>query len=297
MLQINDTGGIVLAEVRTTLSIARLVRFDGFGTSLTSLPSADWFRVDMGITPRAVNACACYPDHWNGHRFDPLGHVFVVPPGERLRVRSDGSAPHTSIVCDLHPELLLAGSEHGLDLDRAQLEASLNLNHRYIQSLLFRLSAEVGQPQFASERFVAHLTAQLGIEIARCLAQALSTKTRSGGLAPWRLRLIDERVASAGEPPTLTELADRCRLSVRQLTRAFKISRGCSVGDYIAETRIDQAKRLLMADHDIRSVATSLGYSSSASFSAAFRRVTGSNPRAFRQRAPRALDPGPDLGG
>jgi AraC family transcriptional regulator len=295
MLQVNDTGGSVLAEVRTTLSIAQLVRFDGFGTSLTSLPTAEWFRVDMGITPRAVNTCGCYRDHWNAHRFDPLGQVFVVPPGERLRVRSDGSAPHTSIVCDLHPELLGAGSEYGLDIGSEQLEASLNLNHRYIQSLLFRLSGEVGQPQFATERFVEHLTAQLGIEIARCFARALDTKAHSGGLAPWRLRLIDERVARPGNPPTLTELADTCKLSVRQLTRAFKITRGCSVGDYIAENRIDQAKRLLMANHDIRSVAAKLGYSSSASFSAAFRRVTGSNPRAFRQRAPRSLGPRSDL--
>jgi AraC family transcriptional regulator len=292
MLQANATGGLVLAEMHSTFSVSRIVRFDDFGTDLTSLPLSDWFLVDMGIMPRAVNAGGCYPGHWNAHRFEPLGHVYVIPPGEELRVCSDGGPPHTSIVCHLHPQLVQAGSERGLQWDSEQLEASLDLNHRYIQSLLFRLAGEVGHPQFASDRLVDNLTAQLGIEVARFFAQTLNTKAHSGGLAPWRLRLIDDRVAKAGAPPTLAELAAMCKLSIRQLTRAFKTSRGCSVGDYIAESRIDQAKRLLMADRNIRSIATTLGYSSSASFSSAFRRVTGKSPRAFRQRAPLSLEAG-----
>ena len=292
MLQGNLAYASVLAELRTTLSIAQVVRFEGFGTSYTEISRHDWFRLDMCITPRPCNASGCYSHHWNRQRFEPVGPVFLVPPGEHLLVRSEEGPPHTSIVCHLHPILLQAGAEFGLEWNSDQLEASLDLNNRYIQSLLFRLSGEVGYPQFASERFVEHLTGQLGIETARFFERATTTKAHSGGLAPWRLRLIDQRFPQLGQPPSLTELARICKLSVRQLTRAFKTSRGCSLGNYIADNRIDHAKRLLMTDQDIKSIARILGYSSTASFSSAFRRITGANPSAFRQRAPLSLEEG-----
>ena len=44
-----------------------------------------------------------------------------------------------------------------------------------------------------------------------------------------RLRLIDERLADDPSAPPLGELADLCDLSVRQLTRGFKVSRACSI--------------------------------------------------------------------
>ena len=41
----------------------------------------------------------------------------------------------------------------------------------------------------------------------------------SGGLAPWRLRLIEERLRELRASPSLSELAALCHLSVRQLTQ------------------------------------------------------------------------------
>jgi AraC family transcriptional regulator len=76
-------------------------------------------------------------------------------------------------------------------------------------------------------------------------------------------------------------------LSVRQLTRGFRASRGRSIGDYVAQSRIDHAKRLLATKQSVKAISYSLGFASPSSFSFAFRRATGETPREFRQRAQR----------
>jgi AraC family transcriptional regulator len=131
------------------------------------------------------------------------------------------------------------------------------------------------------------LAAQMAIELARYCTAIRDTST-TGRLAPWRLRLIEERLAEVKEPPTLAELAALCKLSVRQLTRGFRASHGCSIGDHVAQSRLDNAKRLLATDQSIKAIAYSLGFSSPSSFSYAFRRAVGETPRQFRLRALRS---------
>jgi AraC family transcriptional regulator len=96
------------------------------------------------------------------------------------------------------------------------------------------------------------------------------------------LRLIDERLSEIGAAPSLGELAALCNLSVRQLTRGFQASRGCSIGIYMDHARAILAKRLLQSDHSIKEIAYSMGYNSPSSFSYAFRRSTGMTPSSFR---------------
>jgi AraC family transcriptional regulator len=104
----------------------------------------------------------------------------------------------------------------------------------------------------------------------------------TGELARWRLRLIDERLHDVEQIPTLSELAALCKLSARQLTRGFRASRGCSIGAYVAGRRIERAKQLLASDQSIKTVAYSLGFTSSSAFCFAFRRATGITPGEFR---------------
>jgi AraC family transcriptional regulator len=125
---------------------------------------------------------------------------------------------------------------------------------------------------------------QISIELGR-YCMTVRERPTQGALAPWRIRLIEERLTSADEaskPPTLSELAQACNMSVRQLTRAFRASRGCSIGDYIAQCRIDHAKRMLASDQSIKAVAYALGFSSPSSFSYAFRSATGQTPREYK---------------
>jgi AraC family transcriptional regulator len=232
------------------------------------------------LTPRPHDARACYRDRWGPHRFERIGDLYVLPPGEILQVRSGRGHP-ASILCHLHLEPIRTWLDADLKWPWRQLEASLDIPNPNIRGLLLRLADEARHPGFASEVLVELIAVQLGIELGR-YCKAITEYPVKGGLLPWRLRLIDERLREVHETPTLAELARLCRLSVRQLTRGFRASRGYSIGDYVALVQVERAKRLLATDQSIKAIAYSLGFSSSSKFALAFRRATGETPREFR---------------
>ena len=144
-------------------------------------------------------------------------------------------------------------------------------------------------PGLAATKMLELLGAELAIELGRYCYE-VAERPVTGGLAGWRLRLIDERLDESLAPPSLQELADLCSLSVRQLTRGFRVSRACSIGDYMEQRRMEAAKRLLMEGESVKSIAFAMGFASPSSFTFAFRRAVGTSPSTFRQRQVRVLD-------
>ncbi|HXK22188.1 MAG TPA: helix-turn-helix transcriptional regulator [Myxococcota bacterium] len=243
------------------------------------------YRFGLCLAPGAHVGRARYRDHWNRRRFERLGHAFVIPPGEAVQVVSE-CGRDTSMMCELRAESIRAWLDSDLQWPSHRLEATFDIQNGNIRRLLLRLAEEARHPGFASEMLVELVALELPIELRRTCS-ALGEGPAAGGLAPWRLRRIDERVREVGAAPTLTELAALCRSSVRQLTRGFRASRGCSVGEYVAEIRVEHAKRLLGSEPSIKAIAHSLGFSSSSAFAQAFRRATGETPGQFRQRTSR----------
>jgi len=274
------------AELRVPVATAQLVRFH-FAEPADNLFCHDRYQLDLCLTPRPRNARACFPDRWSPHRFERIGALFMVPPGEAMRARSDDCGQQTSIICQLHPESLRDWFDGELQWDARRLMAGLDIREANIRSLLLRLAEEARNPGIASDVLVELIATQLAIELAR-YSTALDGEARVRGLAPWRLRLVDERLREEGRMPTLAELAALCGLSVRQLTRGFRASRGCSIGEYLESSRVAHARRLLATDQSVKSIAYALGFASPSSFCFAFRRATAETPREFRQRLGRA---------
>lgn len=275
------------AEIRVPVAKAQLVRFDMTGPADNILRDEDSYWLDLCLTPRPPNTRGCFVDHWNPHRFERIGKVFLVPPREAMHAKSDGHSSQASILCHLNPEPLRRWFDADLLWTDRRLEASLDIADANVQGLLLRLAAELREPGFASETMVELIVAQLAIELRRYCG-GVTEKRGSGELSGWRLRLIDERLMEVREAPSLSELAALCRLSVRQLTRGFRTSRGCSIGDYIADSRLEHAKRLLEAEQSVKAVAYSLGFASPSSFCFAFRRATTETPRQYGQRVLRS---------
>jgi AraC family transcriptional regulator len=244
------------------------------------------FRLELCVTPRAPNARGCFVDAWGAHRYVPLGDIVFIPPGRALHVRADAPGGGSAIVCSFggpYAERWLAR----LDWTDQRLEAALDIASSAIRRLLRSLAEEARAAREDSSALMELLAGELAIELARYFAAVEDVPLR-GGLAPWRLRLIDERLKVEGPPPELAELAATCGLSVRQLTRGYKSSRGCTIGDTIAHDRIETAKRMLRGDQSIKSLARTLGFATTASFAVAFRRATALTPRQFRQRIVRS---------
>jgi len=269
------------AEISTPLATTRLVRFHVDGPADHVLRAEEAFWLDLCLTPRPMNARGCFSERWGSERFAPIGQVFMVPPHERLRTLSDGAPTQTSVLCHLLPEPLSQWFEGDLSWTEYKLEAGLDIRAPSIRSLLQRLATELREPGFASETIVELIVAQLAVELARYSA-AVQTRPATGNLSPWRLRLIDERLREVRTAPTLAELGRLCNISIRQLARGFRVSRGCSIGDYVAQCRIDNAKRLLANGESVKATAYALGFASPSSFTFAFRTATGQTPREYR---------------
>lgn len=85
---------------------------------------------------------------------------------------------------------------------------------------------------------------------------------------------------------TVQSLARRCGLSRSKLMRGFRELYQCTVGEVVAERRLQEARRLLIhSDLHIATVGYRCGYTNNASFSRAFARHFGMTASATRRRA------------
>lgn len=82
-------------------------------------------------------------------------------------------------------------------------------------------------------------------------------------------------------------LADRVSMSVRNFARVFTADVGTTPAKYVLHLRVEAARRLLQSSsHDLRHIATAVGFGSVDAMRRAFVRVLGKSPRAMR--APKA---------
>jgi AraC family transcriptional regulator len=270
----------VETERRLPIGNARILHFAILETLEYVLLDEACYRLDMCLTPRPADVRARYRDHWAADRVEPIGTVYLLPPGQALEVRSAPGAS-TSVICEIRADRVAEWLQEDLTwTDRAR-QASLGVRNPDIQMLLRRLADELRSPGLAHETMVELATAQIALELTRFCARVGKTPA-AGGLTPRRLHIIDDRLAQGGAAPSLGELAALCNTSVRQLMRAFRASRGCTIGDYIAQNRVELAKRRLEGEESVKSIARALGFGSPSSFAYAFRRVTGMTPRQYR---------------
>jgi AraC family transcriptional regulator len=215
-------------------------------------------------------------------RHDPeaIGRMWLLPPEQTMQFNSS-QGQSRSIRCALDAGLFdrfLADTPRWRN-NEDLLHAAFNIHGGQTEWLLHRMYGELRHPDFATPQVIETLAKQLTVEIIRTLKlRREETVHFIGGLAPWRLRLIRKRLSSEEALPDLEELADLCDMTVRHLSRAFRSETGETLGKHIEAIMIDRAKRLLVNGTPVRETAAALGYATSGSFAAAFRRATGLLP-------------------
>lgn len=238
------------------------------------------YRLDLSLTGRPANPRAQYSERWAPHRFARVGALFLIRDDEPVRARSEPGSGET-MSCRLKPGALAEWFDGAMRWTDPALEECLDLGSASLKALLNRMVLELRRPGFAHAVMMDAFVMQAAVELSRYCTR-FGERWPEGGLAPWRLRRIDERLADRVDAPTLEELAVLCDLSVRHLTRGFRVSRNRSIADYVADKRLDHARRMLREGRGIKDVAAAIGYASVSSFTYAFRRATGLTPGAFR---------------
>lgn len=128
----------------------------------------------------------------------------------------------------------------------------------------------------------------------RCIEHACSLvilpqdceRGRSSLLADWQVRraktFIADNLDSSLRIETVAKLVN---LSASYFSRAFKATVGLSYSDYVADARIELAKRLLLTtDMPIAEVALTCGLADQSHLTRLFSRSVGLPPSAWRRR-------------
>jgi AraC-like DNA-binding protein len=86
------------------------------------------------------------------------------------------------------------------------------------------------------------------------------------------------------DPPTLQQLAQRTKLSLRKLKTGFKEIYGQPVFKYLLDYKMTLAKDLLLeGSYNVNEVSLKLGYSTASHFIAAFKKNTGFTPKYYME--------------
>jgi AraC family transcriptional regulator len=207
------------------------------------------------------------------------GGLTFVPPGQKMS--SSFAAGYSRSLCfmlDANMVEALLTEAPEWNWSQVLLDDCAHVGGTEIEWLLRRMYREVQEPDFATAEVLETLAKQVAIETVRKFKLRSSENNRVCGLAPWRMRLIRERLNSDAPLPDLEEVAALCDITVRHLNRAFRNETGQTLGRHIESVMVERAKALLQARVPVGQVAKTLGYSHSGAFAAAFRRATGVRP-------------------
>ncbi|MET9993243.1 AraC family transcriptional regulator [Streptomyces mutabilis] len=97
--------------------------------------------------------------------------------------------------------------------------------------------------------------------------------------------IAEALLADPADSRSLEDWARRLGVSDRTVTRAFRQATGLSFAQWRQMLRVHRALTLLAEGFDVMTVSEVLGYAQPSSFIAAFRRVMGTTPGAFFDRA------------
>lgn len=86
------------------------------------------------------------------------------------------------------------------------------------------------------------------------------------------------------EPLTLQSIADHLSISPKYLSNLFKKEVGIPISEYIQQTKIEEAKKLMtFAEHSLSDIHALLNFTDQSYFTKVFKKYTGITPKQFRK--------------
>jgi AraC family transcriptional regulator len=219
----------------------------------------------------------------------PAGHTALTNVGQNHSARGEqvefvsiGISP--ALVNEMVTEIGLTRTTANISFHRAAVTDST------ITKMAREIAAEVADEKMGRAAMLDALVRPLAIHLLRChltVRQSDQIELSRAGPVDRRLRrAIEFMHDNFGRELALEEIASAAYLSEYHFARLFKQITGVTPHVYLANVRLERARKLL-ADTvlPISEVASMVGYQSQSHFSKMFRSVTGITPRAYREAA------------
>lgn len=138
---------------------------------------------------------------------------------------------------------------------------------------------QVRQREGGDAVILSHLI-ELLVFLARTYAEHRALSPTDPGAAAFAgsLQFLDENFH---HPVKVEELAGLANMSYRSYTEQFKRRTGRTVTQYLAERRVDFAKRLMLETDDILFASNEAGFGDLTHFYRVFKKLTGLTPKQF----------------
>jgi len=170
---------------------------------------------------------------------------------------------------------------------RVELVGRVGFEDPSAARILELLSREVPNQEPSARLFVDQAIDLLCIHLVRAHSSfaALALEAPRGGLADWQLRRVTQYMREhLAEEIGLDELAALVNLSRFHFCTAFRKATGQTPHNWLMILRIEEARRLLETPAlAVTDVALAVGYQTPSSFAAAFRKLVGTTPSAYRR--------------
>ncbi|HEX8289087.1 MAG TPA: AraC family transcriptional regulator [Pyrinomonadaceae bacterium] len=213
------------------------------------------------------------------------GEILVVPMENRIALK----AGEIHVFClYLEPAFVQKIAEdYDLGLCGVASEPIIGAPDEQLRRIALALFHELIEANISSRFCADALAKALALQIVRRFGVWQDASVGAGGMAGYKLRkaleFVEENLECEAEL-SLEKIAECVEMSYCHLSRSFKQSMGINANAYIAQRRIERAKKLLSdSDAAIADIALQVGFSSQSHFTTTFRRLTGTTPKIFRR--------------
>jgi AraC family transcriptional regulator len=215
--------------------------------------------------------------------------VAIIPAGSSWTCRSEGPDAPSMLLLYLRPLFVRAAArELNFPHNEIGLSPQIGFRDKHICHVAMSLLHELNEANLVGRLYADSLATGLAIQLVRRYSSLKDIHVGHGGMAPHKLRkaiaLIDHHLSDEEEGRVgLRAVARDVCMSYFHFSRAFKQAMGMTATSYIAERRIERAKKMLEeTELPISEIALRSGFSSQSHFTTAFRRLAGATPKAFR---------------
>lgn len=207
--------------------------------------------------------------------------VGLLSPGETDNVHSENEFHCFEIAFD--PQFI----DRLVEKENFKFKSQRNIYDALLNDLAHKLSREALSDRMVEKLYVESLAVTCAIHLAT--TYPVSNKkvfAPKGKLSSFQLKSVIDYVRSYIHGMiSLEGIAASAHLSVFHFSRLFKNTVGVSPYQFVLHLKIEYAKGLIKQKLTVGDIAYSLGFTDSAHFCNAFKKITGQSPLQFSSAA------------
>lgn len=242
------------------------------------------FGLQLSGSNRIQRRFLCDGNHVTQALAEP-GVICMTPAGCGTWWKRDGHPEilHVSLRAQLFSRVALEAFDR--DAANTRLEPRFCIRDPLLERFGRLLLRELEEPEPGDRLYVESLANALAIHLLRHYSSGEKCEPRlKFGLSRPKLRRVIEYIDTHLESGlSLEHMARLTGYSAFHFSRLFKIATGRSPHQYVIETRVAHARKLLKDSRlPAADIAYAVGFSSQSHFATAFRKLVGVTPKAYR---------------